>query len=223
MFKKLTDYLDSSFDDIKIDNTEKVEARLLFAPLDDEQRAFVRNRAFDMVREQANFSDDHRLLKWLEGVIRLLDQTQPETAICDTYFSPGSECRDCILQQIRGARSGLDICVFTISDNAIRDAILQADRRGVHVRVITDNDKTFDKGNDVHYLSQQGIAVRIDNSRHHMHHKFAIIDSKQVITGSFNWTRSATEYNQENIILIDSQKVTQRFQREFEQLWQTFS
>jgi phosphatidylserine/phosphatidylglycerophosphate/cardiolipin synthase-like enzyme len=37
-----------------------------------------------------------------------------------------------------------------------------------------------------------------------MHHKFAVIDNKVVLTGSFNWTRNAAEDNHENIISIDS-------------------
>lgn len=38
----------------------------------------------------------------------------------------------------------------------------------------------------------------------HMHHKFAIVDGRLLINGSFNWTRQAVLYNQENCIITDN-------------------
>ena len=52
-------------------------------------------------------------------------------------------------------------------------------KRGVRVRVISDNDKAHDKGSDVWRLPDLGAEVRVDRSPHHMHHKFAIIDDDQ--------------------------------------------
>ena len=40
-------------------------------------------------------------------------------------------------------------------------------------------------------LAELGVAVRIDRSEHHMHHKFALFDDAILATGSYNWTRSA--------------------------------
>lgn len=38
----------------------------------------------------------------------------------------------------------------------------------------------------------------------HMHHKFAIVDARLLINGSFNWTRQAVLYNQENCVITDN-------------------
>lgn len=44
-------------------------------------------------------------------------------------------------------------------------------------------------GSDISLLASKGIPVRTDADKDsHMHNKFAIIDDKFVITGSFNWT-----------------------------------
>ncbi|MFN9955340.1 MAG: phospholipase D-like domain-containing protein, partial [bacterium] len=37
-----------------------------------------------------------------------------------------------------------------------------------------------------------------------LHHKFAVIDQRTVITGSFNWSPSAAHKNDETVLVIDS-------------------
>jgi phosphatidylserine/phosphatidylglycerophosphate/cardiolipin synthase-like enzyme len=46
-----------------------------------------------------------------------------------------------MLDLLYGARSTLDICVFNITCNELAEAVIAAHRRGVRVRVITDNDQ----------------------------------------------------------------------------------
>lgn len=136
------------------------------------------------------------------------------------YFSPGTDCKSTIIQQLENASSNIQICVFTISDNDITKAIMKAYDRGVHVTIITDNDKTNDRGSDVYHLLRHGIEVRVDNTSNHMHHKFAIFDAKRLITGSFNWTRSASKYNHENILLLDTNSIVQQHVKLYEKLWE---
>jgi len=52
-----------------------------------------------------------------------------------------------------------------------------------------------------------------------MHNKFAIIDRAIVLTGSYNWTVSASNSNQENILIIESKYVVNNYQNEFNKLW----
>jgi mitochondrial cardiolipin hydrolase len=136
------------------------------------------------------------------------------------YFSPGETCLNAIITAINGAQSSLKICVFTISDDRITRAILQAYRSGIKVKILTDNEKLYDKGSDIRQLAQAGVPVRVDNTPNHMHHKFAIIDNQTVITGSYNWTRSAAMYNHENLIVTDEKTMVSDFCREFDRLWE---
>jgi phosphatidylserine/phosphatidylglycerophosphate/cardiolipin synthase-like enzyme len=55
-----------------------------------------------------------------------------------------------------------------------------------------------------------------------MHHKFAIIDSIVVLTGSFNWTTMAAHYNEENVIIIGDKNVVKQYNAEFSKLWKLF-
>lgn len=62
----------------------------------------------------------------------------------------------------------------------------------------------------------------MDNSKAHMHHKFAILDGKCVINGSFNWTKAAHMENKENIVIASSSKLVKPFIDQFGSLWKEF-
>ncbi len=139
-----------------------------------------------------------------------------------TYFSPGSDPLNAIINTLSKAEKSVLICVFTISDNRITQVIKNLHLKGIEVKIITDNDKRFDKGSDIRYLASLGIPVKIDLTSAHMHHKFAIIDEKILITGSYNWTVSAEKENYENIIITDNRQLVKSFLKEFKKLWSKF-
>ena len=145
--------------------------------------------------------------------------THPQKITSHAFFSPGDDCLNAIIACMDAAEESIKICVFTISDDRISDAIMQAHRRGVAIRIITDNDKLHDLGSDIRELAARGLEVRIDKTRNHMHHKFAIFDEVRVLTGSYNWTRSAALYNHENILITDNPSIVQDFSEEFDRLW----
>jgi phosphatidylserine/phosphatidylglycerophosphate/cardiolipin synthase-like enzyme len=52
-----------------------------------------------------------------------------------------------------------------------------------------------------------------------MHNKFTIIDNRILLTGSYNWTFSANNRNDENLMVIDDPEVIEIFQNQFINLW----
>ena len=54
-----------------------------------------------------------------------------------------------------------------------------------------------------------------------LHHKFAVIDNKTVITGSFNWSPSAAHTNDETLLVIHSPQLAKHFTREMDRLWES--
>lgn len=138
-----------------------------------------------------------------------------------TSFSPGEDCLNDIIELIQSGEKFLDVCVFTISDNRIADELVKAFDRGVDVRIISDNEKMNDIGSDIQYLWDKGLSVKIDMSPYHMHHKFMIVDEQRVITGFYNWTKSAAQYNHENTVIIESEELSRRFSDMFSELWET--
>ena len=53
-----------------------------------------------------------------------------------------------------------------------------------------------------------------------MHHKYAVFDNLHVLTGSYNWTRSAAKYNEENFIVINDPRLAATFSSRFDDLWE---
>ncbi|MEM8667327.1 MAG: phospholipase D-like domain-containing protein [Planctomycetota bacterium] len=189
---------------------------------DEHQLAFARNYAFKLLRDALSQPGALEAVDWLEDVLKALqprlsnDQTGEES---EAYFSPDDPCVRRIIRLFDSAKESVDVCVFTITDDRISDAILEAHRRDINVRIISDNDKSEDLGSDVDQLQRRGVPVRVDQTDYHMHHKYAIFDRQHLLTGSYNWTRSAATSNEENFIITRDASLLQRFRREFEQLW----
>ena len=188
----------------------------------DHDLSFARTLPFELAREQIRDPEAQAILDWLEEATKLLNERPDPSADSkpEAFFSPTDNCTNKIIRLFQTARSRADVCVFTITDDRIKDAILDAHQRGILVRIISDNDKSNDLGSDIYQLERAGIPVRCDRTDYHMHHKFAIFDNKTLLTGSYNWTRSAARNNEENFIVTADRHLVQRFDSEFEQLWQ---
>ena len=162
------------------------------------------------------------MLAWLEEVtraIREVGQAAARPVVAEAYFSPGDDCPRAIGRLLASAGRTADICVFTITDDRLSDAILEAHRRGVAVRIIADDAKAEDLGSDVGRFERAGIPTRVDRSPFHMHHKFAILDGETLLTGSYNWTRGAARDNEENLIVTTDPRFLAPFQETFDRLW----
>lgn len=206
--------LNASLKDHKLEASERRSLRELASVVDQD---LLLKDAFDIARASlSNGAPQADILEWLEDVSRLSVKKNART---EAHFSPGADCRNRIAGAIGSARSQLDICVFTITDDLLVDALFAADARGVRIRIISDNDKALDRGSDVSRLRQGNIQVRLDRSEDHMHHKFALLDGEALLNGSYNWTRSAFQRNRENILVTENTFLVDHFQVEFDRLW----
>lgn len=225
--RALDDILLQTLDDLRLSRAEKrgLKTFLQDADVDAGALAQVRSRAFALAGERAA-QDPEAVVRWLEGVVKVTSSLEGDTSssVAEAWFSPGEGCRNRIAGLLGAARRSVDICVFTVTDDHLSEAIVDAHRRGVRVRIISDNDKAEDRGSDVNAFERHhGLPVVVDRTDNHMHHKFAIFDGKMLLTGSYNWTRSAFKYNEENVVVTDDSRLVKRFQREFDKLWAVLS
>lgn len=184
------------------------------------KREILRNQWFTLAKGLlAAGAEPARVLDGLEDLLRLMDGAEGATGEVRIGFSPGGDCKRLIMDHLAGARKSLHICVFTISDNEIADLIIDRHREGLPVRVISDNEKAEDEGSDIHHMMAGGVPIRIDRTPDHMHHKFSVADGQEVLTGSYNWTRSAERSNQENLLVMRDAAVAMNYATAFDNLW----
>ncbi len=211
-----------SLDDNFLVKSEKrgIKSQVLELGIDKRKGDLLRSEIFKMAQEKINAENYSEVLAWVEEVNKvLLSGKSSDSNNERIYFSPGETCLNGILTQIKSASQVIKICLFTISDNRIAQALISKHQQGVSVKIITDNDKIYDKGSDITELFEAGIPVKVDVTDNHMHHKFAMFDKDTTITGSYNWTRSAERYNHENVVITDSKTIFQAFDKEFNDLW----
>lgn len=204
----------------------------------DQHRGLVRHAAFEIARSAIADPAAAAVVEWLEDVMKVIAPlTQQASAGHESpvlpdqaFFAPGEACLHQIVHRFGACRRTADVCVFTITDDRITRAILDAHRRKVSIRIITDSEKQHDAGSDIQKFRDAGIEVKCDDMHSesesglngHMHHKFAIFDGLRLINGSYNWTRGAADLNFENLIDTADTNLIAVFAAEFTRLWNRF-
>ena len=219
---EIRNYINKSLSDNFLSNDEMQKLTLMLASdyLSPKKRVELVNYAVDRAADIADDKNQQYIFKWLKKITQVLGDFGTDAEHNNAYFSHTDDLRAKVIDVIDQAQAELSVSLFTISDNAIADAIKKGNDRGVNVRIVTDDDKIMDKGSDIFRLKHHGIPVKIDSSLSLMHHKFAVIDSRQVVTGSYNWTRTASELNYENILITDNARIVTAFDEEFKRLWE---
>ena len=118
---------------------------------------------------------------------------------------------------IRQARLSVDVAAYDLDLWSIRDALIDAHRRGVTIRMITDSDNLDNR--EIQDLKEAGIPVLGDRRESLMHDKFTIIDSQDVWTGSLNLTINSAYRNDDNLVHIRSAELARDYTAEFEEMF----
>lgn len=117
-------------------------------------------------------------------------------------------------------QTSLDIAAYEFNNPLLTQAVLDARARGVRVRVVTDNnDGLGDDNTTLHQFVEAGIPVVTDERSALMHNKFMILDSSEVWTGSWNYTINDTYRNNNNALVMRSQRAVQNYQTEFNEMF----
>lgn len=137
------------------------------------------------------------------------------------YFSLVDDPEEAIIEELDKAEESIDVAMYYFTDRDLANALIDAHNRGVKIRVYLDKDQLEEKYSKSRYLAKQGISIRYSDNPYIMimHHKFCVIDNEVVITGSYNWTASAGERNNENLLVIRDPPLANRFEEEFNGLW----
>lgn len=141
------------------------------------------------------------------------------TANISVYFSPHDPCDQIVIKELLAAKHEVHIAIYSLTKKDIADAIARLKGRGVTVHMVVDYQQAAGRNSLDEYLISKNIALVRDKHSGLMHNKFAVIDGKTVLTGSYNWTNGATYKNDENLVVIRSSEAAKIYNTEFVRLW----
>jgi phosphatidylserine/phosphatidylglycerophosphate/cardiolipin synthase-like enzyme len=145
--------------------------------------------------------------------------TEKVGAVEVVCFSRAERCDDLLTGLIKGSKDRIYVAIYSFTSDRLAEALIEARRRGVDVRVVMERREANVTGSEYPRLLGAGVDVRLDANPGLMHHKFMVIDGEIVVTGSYNWSAAAEERNDENLVVIRDRAVAGAFEREFERIW----
>ncbi len=135
-------------------------------------------------------------------------------------FCPIDACNETLIRQIDSATQSIDIAIYSFTLDELSDALINAHQRQVKIRVLFDDGESNSQYSEDEKLSNAGIQIkRLDKSRGLMHNKYAIFDHETVATGSYNYSQNATQYNNENLLILKNKNLASEYTADFERLW----
>jgi len=139
----------------------------------------------------------------------------------EIYFSPEDAILDRLLELLREADKSVEFLAYAFTTDTIGETLLELHQAGVAVRGVVEESQISATGSETPRLRQAGLDVRLDSNPANMHHKVFLLDNKIVFLGSYNFTRSAEEKNDENVLIIHDPALASQFLIEFERIYQS--
>ena len=147
---------------------------------------------------------------------------QTQNSQIESYFTRKDGNLDKVLiKEINSAQKEIDIAIYTITKTDIATAIVDAKKRNVDVKLIADKESSQTKYEKtvLDLIKKNNIPVKVNSHEGLMHLKLTVIDGKTVLGGSYNYTKQATETNDENLLVIRDTNIVTGYVSEFNTMW----
>lgn len=138
------------------------------------------------------------------------------------------EALNALKSALKGAKSEINISIYSFTHNDIAKILRDSAKRGVKVQIIFDKESNANnKGSTIGFLAKyNNIAVCLlsglpsQNKRYYgiMHQKLAIIDRELLLLGSANWSKNAFENNFETLLISDNSALVSKALKAFERM-----
>lgn len=137
-------------------------------------------------------------------------------------FSPEGSARQLVLETIGSAKQSIQMLAYAFQAPDIAQALVDAQRRGVQVRIVVDKKRNLNKPSKaaMDLVVRGGVELRTNDQFHIHHDKTLIVDGSTVETGSFNYAPSAETMNSENVVVIrDMPEVARKYVAHWQSRW----
>lgn len=122
---------------------------------------------------------------------------------------------------INQAQSSVDMAIYQLDLGNVTQAMINAKKRGLTVRVVTGTDIIQDPNENPSFKEMQkvGIPVVAGNPNAIMHDKFVVVDKKTLWSGSWNFTENDTYRYNNNGIELYSPELAKNYTVTFEKMF----
>ncbi|CAH1138892.1 unnamed protein product [Phyllotreta striolata] len=181
--------------------------------------------------EQVLFKERHNCVVMYTAQLGMKGWPPSEARICPNIIE--KDCLDRmyepILYFINTSVITLDIAYMMISINKIYDALFEARKRGVEIRLIMNFDHCKSDLSSIRKCINQGIKVQLyiskkTNLESIMHYKSMLKDYEEnkqgyVMAGSMNLTKTAFLDNYEDLVFMSDLNIARAIHTNFEKCW----
>jgi phosphatidylserine/phosphatidylglycerophosphate/cardiolipin synthase-like enzyme len=137
-----------------------------------------------------------------------------ENGTLDVYLCPQDSCELALVDVLDSAREEIFFANFVLTLDSAEEILIEKNYLGVNVSGLIETRMFNSKGSRAKELEKLFPLVRDTNPKT-MHHKFFVVDSRYVVTGSMNPSSSGVNYNDEFLIIIDSEEIALQYREEF--------
>jgi len=140
--------------------------------------------------------------------------------LLQVYFSPEDGTAAHLVDLIGEAKQSIYFLAYSYTSDEIALAMIERAQAGVAVVGVFETSQfRSNTGTEFEHLLSAGADVRLDGNPRNMHHKVIILDEKTVVTGSYNFSASAENRNDENTLVIHSPEIAAQFMAEFRRVF----
>jgi phosphatidylserine/phosphatidylglycerophosphate/cardiolipin synthase-like enzyme len=137
----------------------------------------------------------------------------------DIYFSPDDGVLKALVPLLESAQQSIYFLAYSFTSNQLGDIIREKAAAGLKIGGVMDEEQvSTNQGTEFDPFRQAGLDVRLDGINGLMHHKVFIVDQKIVAFGSYNFSQSAEERNDENLLIVYNPVIAEQFVQEFERV-----
>lgn len=148
---------------------------------------------------------------------------EPMHAGVRVFYGPGEGLERIDADLIAAARNRIDMAAYVLTNRTIINALREAARRGVRVRLYLDPDQK--RGRDPMsalslLFAEPNVEARYKaQSDEMMHLKAFQVDGRLLRTGSTNFSYSGARRQDNDIVVIESSRAAGAFLAAFDGLW----
>lgn len=124
-----------------------------------------------------------------------------------------------VRQAIGQTKERLTLALYGFNNTELAGELIKLAKNHVTVRLKIDASHSASKKITklMEDLKAAGVQVQTVAPDGRNHNKFAVIDSRRILTGSYNWTLKA-ESNWENLLMLDCPDLAKAYEGEWERI-----